>query len=189
MGNDNDPEDDPLTAVIVSPPSQALLFTFNDDGTFDYTPNLGYTGVDSFDYKLNDGGGDSNTATVTIVVGAGTISGKVFEDIAGDVLDGTQVIGDVDNPGVPGVTVTLWADNVSIGLAGASDAVFVQAGLTNPTTTDANGDYSFPNLPPGDFYVVVDSKTIAPAAGLEHQDTPSTRPGRSRPGRRPMATP
>ncbi len=65
LGNDTDVENDALTAVLVSGPTQATSFTLNADGSFSYTPQSG-AGVDSFTYKANDGSADSNVATVTI---------------------------------------------------------------------------------------------------------------------------
>jgi PKD repeat protein len=41
---------------------------FPIDGSFDYVPDPGFCGVDSFTYKANDGTCDSNVATVTITV-------------------------------------------------------------------------------------------------------------------------
>jgi hypothetical protein len=38
------------------------------NGSFTYTPDPGFFGVDSFTYKANDGELDSNIATVTITV-------------------------------------------------------------------------------------------------------------------------
>ena len=40
----------------------------NNDGTFTYTPNAGFSGSDSFTYTMTDGDGDTATATVTITV-------------------------------------------------------------------------------------------------------------------------
>jgi beta-galactosidase len=65
--NDFDAEADPLTAVLVSDVSNGSL-TLNSDGTFEYTPDTGFSGTDSFTYKANDGTDDSNIATATISV-------------------------------------------------------------------------------------------------------------------------
>ena len=43
----------------------------NEDGSFVYTPNAGFTGEDSFTYRAYDGT-DSVVATVTITVGEPT---------------------------------------------------------------------------------------------------------------------
>jgi VCBS repeat-containing protein len=42
--------------------------TINANGTFSYTPNADFHGVDSFSFKANDGFADSNVATVNITV-------------------------------------------------------------------------------------------------------------------------
>ncbi|MGA7614707.1 MAG: Ig-like domain-containing protein [Thermoanaerobaculia bacterium] len=69
LANDTDPESDPLTAVLVSAPSNGTL-TLNADGSFTYTPSANFNGSDSFTYKANDGTSDSNVATVAINVTA-----------------------------------------------------------------------------------------------------------------------
>ena len=68
LGNDTDPENNPLTAVLVSGPSHANSFTLNSNGSFEYTPALNFVGTDNFVYKANDGSDDSIMATVTIIV-------------------------------------------------------------------------------------------------------------------------
>ncbi|HXG10152.1 MAG TPA: cadherin-like domain-containing protein [Gemmataceae bacterium] len=67
LGNDSDPDDDPLTAALVSGPSHGAL-TFNSDGSFTYTPNENWNGQDSFTYQAGDGRGGTATASVTITV-------------------------------------------------------------------------------------------------------------------------
>ncbi|MCD6415444.1 MAG: cadherin-like domain-containing protein, partial [Planctomycetes bacterium] len=67
LGNDTDPQEDPLTAILVSDVSNGTL-TLYSNGAFDYTPDTGFTGDDTFTYKANDGENDSNVATVTITV-------------------------------------------------------------------------------------------------------------------------
>jgi VCBS repeat-containing protein len=69
LGNDTDPDGDPLSAVLVSGPSHGTL-VLNADGSFTYTPNTGYTGSDSFSYKASDGSLSSSTATVSLLVNA-----------------------------------------------------------------------------------------------------------------------
>ena len=66
--NDTDIDGPVQTAVLDSGPSNAAAFGFNADGSFSYTPNPGFTGIDTFDYHVSDGTDDSNVATVTINV-------------------------------------------------------------------------------------------------------------------------
>jgi hypothetical protein len=56
-----------MTAVKVTDPSHGSV-VLNSDGSFVYTPTTGYTGSDSFTYKVNNGFLDSNTATVNITI-------------------------------------------------------------------------------------------------------------------------
>src|SRR5439155_21566311 len=55
----------------VSGPARGTL-TFNADGSFTYTPTNGFTGIDSFTYRLNDGVTNSAAATVAIDVASST---------------------------------------------------------------------------------------------------------------------
>jgi O-glycosyl hydrolase len=67
LANDSDGNNDPLTAIKVSNPPHGSV-VLNSDGSFEYTPDAGYMGSDSFTYKANDGTADSNVATVHITV-------------------------------------------------------------------------------------------------------------------------
>ncbi|MEZ5465268.1 MAG: Ig-like domain-containing protein [Lysobacteraceae bacterium] len=67
LGNDSDPDGDTLTAVLDTGVSNGTL-TLNADGSFDYTPDPGYNGMDSFSYHANDGALDSASVTVNIAV-------------------------------------------------------------------------------------------------------------------------
>jgi len=67
LENDVDIDLDTLTAIKVTDPTHGLLI-LNPDGSFTYTPDLGYGGPDSFVYKAFDGTVDSNMVTVTIDV-------------------------------------------------------------------------------------------------------------------------
>ncbi len=65
LGNDNDVDGDSLTVIPISGVSHGSL-TLNPNGSFNYTPDPGYTGPDSFSYRANDGEVNSNSVVVTI---------------------------------------------------------------------------------------------------------------------------
>jgi hypothetical protein len=82
LDNDSDADGDPLTAVMDSPlpgdipmyrPSISGMLLFNADGSFIYTPTLGFSGMVSFTYHAHDGTVDSNVATVGIMVSEKTL--------------------------------------------------------------------------------------------------------------------
>lgn len=65
--NDSDVDSPTLTAALVGAPSHGTV-QLNSNGSFTYTPEGDFNGVDSFTYKANDGSLDSNVATVSITV-------------------------------------------------------------------------------------------------------------------------
>lgn len=67
LQNDSDAEGDVLTVTAVDQPAHGVL-TLNADGSFTYTPNLNFSGADSFTYTANDGSLTSVLATVNITV-------------------------------------------------------------------------------------------------------------------------
>ncbi len=70
LQNDTDADGDKLSAVLMNGPTHGSV-TLNSDGSFTYTPNTNFNGVDTFTYKANDGQSLSMTAaTVTITVNA-----------------------------------------------------------------------------------------------------------------------
>ncbi|MEI6678556.1 MAG: Ig-like domain-containing protein, partial [Mariniphaga sp.] len=62
---------------VVTPSSNGTLL-FNTDGSYTYTPNLNYSGDDSFTYKLCDANGDCSQAVVTIKVEDAVLPNQVF---------------------------------------------------------------------------------------------------------------
>ncbi|MCL6434297.1 MAG: tandem-95 repeat protein [Leptolyngbyaceae cyanobacterium HOT.MB2.61] len=67
LGNDSDSDGPSLNAILVSLPAQGSL-SLSPTGSFMYTPNPGFTGIDTFTYRASDGIANSNLATVTINV-------------------------------------------------------------------------------------------------------------------------
>ena len=67
LGNDSDPESDPLAASLVSGPLHGTL-SLSADGSLVYTPEANFNGTDGFSYLASDGTAESEVATVTINV-------------------------------------------------------------------------------------------------------------------------
>src|SRR6478736_5508792 len=70
LSNDSSPSGSPLSAGLFSGPSHGTL-DVSENGSFVYTPETDYMGLDSFLYFANDGVSDSMLAAVTIDVGDG----------------------------------------------------------------------------------------------------------------------
>ncbi|NJR60790.1 MAG: cadherin-like domain-containing protein [Cyanobacteria bacterium CRU_2_1] len=73
LANDTDAEGNPLTATVVTAPTNGSL-TLNGNGSFVYVPNANFIGSDSFTYQANDGAANSNPATVRLVISSVTPS-------------------------------------------------------------------------------------------------------------------
>lgn len=63
----SDPEGRPLSWEVVTEPANGVLVPWVGGG-FSYTPDAGFTGTDTFDYRVWGGGEPSNIATVSIEV-------------------------------------------------------------------------------------------------------------------------
>ena len=108
LGNDTDPEGDPLTVATATVPANGSV-TVNADGTITYTPSPNFNGTDTFTYTVEDGNGGSATATVTVVVEPAN-DGPVAVDDEGSIPSDTPVVihvlsNDTDIDGDP-LTVT-----------------------------------------------------------------------------------
>ncbi len=67
LANDSDPENDPMTAVLVAGPANGSL-VFNADGSFVFTPAVDWNGTTSFTYQATDGSLQSAVTTVVLTV-------------------------------------------------------------------------------------------------------------------------
>ncbi|MCU0545336.1 MAG: Ig-like domain-containing protein [Oscillatoriaceae cyanobacterium Prado104] len=73
LANDSDLDGDLLTANIVTNPTNGTL-NFNSDGSFSYTPNPGFSGLDSFTYSAGDGAESTQSTANINVIKAGTFN-------------------------------------------------------------------------------------------------------------------
>ncbi|MGH1349917.1 MAG: Ig-like domain-containing protein, partial [Methyloligellaceae bacterium] len=151
LDNDTDANGDTLTAVLISDVSNGTL-ALNSDGSFNYTPEAGFYGADSFVYRADDGTGQSSDVTVTISVDA-PAGDFISDDFSGASLDprwsleGPGGSVDVATSGaesymelvVPTGTFNAWKTNTAVrAIQDITDGDFgVEARfLSNPT-----GDY------------------------------------------------
>jgi hypothetical protein len=67
LGNDSDPQGDPLTVTAVSAAGHGAT-SINPNGTVRYAPSADYHGPDTFTYMVGDGQGHASAATVSVFV-------------------------------------------------------------------------------------------------------------------------
>ncbi|RME22555.1 MAG: tandem-95 repeat protein, partial [Candidatus Zixiibacteriota bacterium] len=80
LDNDTDPDGDTLTAILLTSPSNGTAVLLAD-GKLTYTPNDGFTGVETFSYRVIDGNGGVDVGTITINVQANTNPGPKVTDV------------------------------------------------------------------------------------------------------------
>ncbi len=73
LANDTDPQHRPLTAELLVGPTNGTL-SLSSDGSFNYTPDSGYLGADSFIYQVDNGTFVSEPALVSITVSPRTMT-------------------------------------------------------------------------------------------------------------------
>ena len=137
LGNDADPDGDPLTAVLVTGPSHGTL-TLNANGSFSYTPAADFAGSDSFTYRASDGTLTSNVATVIITV---TATNDTPAGVADAYTTAEDTVLTVPAPGVLGNDSDPDGDPLT--------AVLVTGPGHGSLSLNANGSFSY--TPAADF--------------------------------------
>ena len=112
LGNDTDPDNDGLNLSVVDPTNTKGEVSINNDGTISYDPNgqfddleAGETATDSFGYTINDGQGNTDTATVSVTINGVSSTVQPPDEGNDDNNDNTgyNIIIDVDpNAASPG---------------------------------------------------------------------------------------
>lgn len=77
LGNDRDVDGDALRAALVSEPGHGTV-DLKADGSFTYTPEADFAGVDSFEYKARDAAVESPAVKVTITVSEQPDGGWIY---------------------------------------------------------------------------------------------------------------
>jgi hypothetical protein len=151
---------DKLTYTLVTQPTHGTLSGISTTGTVTYTPSSGYTGSDSFEYKVSDGKLESATAKVTLTVkapsGSGGSGGGSGGSSGGGSSGGGGTVNHTEAKGI-----------VQLGYIADGDvSVYSVSNLTTPVCTTKTsssldpaqaGQFSckLPNLQNNAYYVVV----------------------------------
>ncbi|MGE5686317.1 MAG: Ig-like domain-containing protein, partial [Gemmatimonadota bacterium] len=105
LGNDSDPDGNPITAIKLTDPAHGAV-VLNSNGGFSYTPAPDYNGPDSFTYQASDGTLASAAVTVTITVNP-----------VNDPPSFTKGPDETASAGSGQVTIVGWVTNISPGPA------------------------------------------------------------------------
>ncbi len=137
LSNDSDIEGNTFTAQLATAPGHGSA-TVNANGTFSYTPTIGYSGTDTFTYRAVDSlGAASAPITVTITITAGANVPPITVADSYNAVEDTTLT--VAGPGVLQNDIDPDGDS------------FTAALLTDPTkgtlTLNPNGSFDYvPNL-------------------------------------------
>jgi Bacterial Ig domain/Bacterial Ig-like domain/FG-GAP-like repeat/FG-GAP repeat len=131
LANDFDPEGANLKITQGSDVQNGQLY-FHTDGSFDYQPNPGFTGIDSFTYRVDDSYSlTSGTVSVVVADDLPTASTPELELGYDTGASDKDNITDARRPGLqgvalPGMLVTVYVDGVEVA----------------QTTADADGSWT-----------------------------------------------
>ncbi len=137
QSNDSDVEDATLNSTITTQPTNGTV-SLSASGAYTYTPNLNFSGTDSFQYEICDSGSPvfCETATVTITVNAVNDAPILNNDSAVVVEDGT------------------WSGNVSTNDSDLEGGLIYSTTLATPPsngTVIINSDGTYTYTPNADF--------------------------------------
>jgi VCBS repeat-containing protein len=120
LANDSDVDGDSLSVTLVDDVDNGSL-SLNADGSFEYIPNVGFSGSDSFAYQISDGNGGTDEAVATI-----TVNPALINDIQGTPLRDTLT-------GTSGADRITGFEGRDILTGGAGNDLFVYQGLQDGT--------------------------------------------------------
>ncbi|GAA4736050.1 hypothetical protein GCM10023216_31470 [Isoptericola chiayiensis] len=136
LGNDTDADGDDLTATGLVQPAHGQV-ALEADGSFTYTPESGFAGIDTFTYRASDGVATSEATTVTITV----------EEADQPPVNTPPVAGDDAYAAVGGEPLTIPAPGVLANDSDEDGNVLTATGVTQPAngevTLEADGSFTY----------------------------------------------
>ena len=181
LGNDTDPNGDPLTVTTATAPNGTVAI--NPDGTLSYTPDPDYNGPDEITYTVTDPDGNTATSTVAVTVTPVNDAPVANPDAIGTPLDTPVTLDIVANdsdpdgdpltilgtPTSPDGTVTVGPDGRSVTFT--PNAGFVGTTVIDYTVTDPEGLTATSTLT-----VTVTADDVTPVANPDTATTPEDTP-------------
>ena len=131
LTNDSDPDGGSISLTLVSGPAHGTV-ALDPSGYFVYTPAPDYHGPDSFTYRLTNGGGLSDDATVSLTV-------VPFEDMIQVAVPGPQTVvedGSLTFSAAAGTAITITDPD--------SPRVYVELGTYGILTLRSTAGLEFP---------------------------------------------
>ncbi len=173
LANDIDPQNDPLvvthvngTAIVAGGPSVAVtggVVTLDASGNIVFTPNANFAGPTSFTYRVGDGAGGQDTATITGVV---TNVAPVL-DLNSGISSGEQVTNGA-NPGATGWTELANAVGSAPATSGGATGMYVfnnnDSGIVTLTQSAISG-WSTGSAPSGAAQLTFDFQWFRNGSG------------------------
>ncbi len=154
---DSDPDGDSLTATLESAPSYHTggAFTLNADGSFTYSHD-GFSSTDSFTYKIQDGNGATDSATVTLNFiepegQAPSISVSPVSPAEGSAVQLSASFTDPDEDDVSSVIID-WGDGTSSSSDNPGDQVTISQSAGSGTIT---AQHVYADNRPGDYAITI----------------------------------
>jgi len=154
-GPDFDGDGDPLTVVAIHDEDPHATIAITADGKISYTPDLDFSGLDTFEYCISDGHGGQDHAIVTVNViavaddpvitytvlqGANINEMLVTVTAVQDDEDSSEFLDRIDVGSLPaGVTISPLGVNPGT----EEDSINQQFLLTTPAKTDVDFDLLF----------------------------------------------
>ncbi|WP_141317248.1 Ig-like domain-containing protein, partial [Halomonas halmophila] len=172
VGNDSDADGDDLSVALASGPTNGSV-TLDADGSLTYTPDSDFNGTDTFTYILTDADGATNTATVTINVGAVNDAPTGTDDsilVTEDTSVTQNVLGNDNDP--EGDPLTIASAEIDTDGDGTPDALTlgtpteITGGAGDPIgeiTVDSDGEVTF--TPAADYIGLVPDLSYTPNDG------------------------
>ncbi|MEL7038730.1 MAG: PQQ-dependent sugar dehydrogenase [Cyanobacteria bacterium J06592_8] len=153
LGNDSDPDGDDLVLMSVNSVTNGSVEINATEDALLYTPNIGFTGTETFNYELSDGNGGTAQGAVTVNVVAASgqpntenDSFAIDEDSSNNVLDVLLNDSDPDNDPLSITSVGATDNGGVVTINGTSDGLlytpatnFVGTETFTYTVSDGNG--------------------------------------------------